>query len=115
MKPGSFKVINSLAILPLALLFAIMIVSGLSLTSLDLDQWSFITPLVLIVMIGYYAVPTIGIPYIILWAISIALGWRTPHLSIKQKVLLTIYSITAMCHLGYTLWWYGTSQKFSYL
>ena len=115
MKLGSFKLINSLAILPLVLLFSLIIVVITSLMSFESDQVSILKPFVLFVMVGYYAVPTIGIPYLLIWGTSIGFGWQVRDLTTKHKVLLSAFTIVVLCYSAYIIWWHFSSQKFSYL
>jgi hypothetical protein len=115
MKLGSFKLINYLAVLPVAVLVATSIASIANVLTTGSEPNTLVLPFLMLAMIGYYAVPTIGIPYILFWATTIAAGWRTTELTVKHRIFLTIYSLTTICFMAYIIWWYATSQKFTYL
>lgn len=65
---------------------------------------------------AYYLVPSvIGMLYLSISAILVALAWNFAHRLLWHKVLLTVYTSTLLCYAGYVLWWYMTEQEYGFL
>jgi len=92
MKIGSFRLLNILAVVPLTILVSVFVLSIGNIVNIGAEPATIFHPFVMTVMIGYYTVPTIGIPYIIIWGSLIALAWRAPARTKKQKALLITYT-----------------------
>lgn len=115
MNTGYYRLTSILAVIPItALAGKLFLEVWANLLNLGPEP-KIIFPIVAITLLAYYTVPNIGIVYLLLWGITIWLGWRKSERTNKRTIVLTFYLVTLALFLSYIIWWYATSQEFVYL